>query len=119
METENNESTELIAKNDNMRMMGPMAENTAGGMGELCDPTDTTCENTTSDTGAMGQGGPMMDGGMMGGMLGEMAGTVATTNEWMIPMTATGIIAGSIVAAAVAVCVTLWVVGKKIIAKKD
>lgn len=78
-------------------------------------------ENTsnTNDTEmVIGQGGPMMNGGMMGGgMPTEM--TASTQNEWLVPMTATGIIAGSIVMSAVAICIMIWFAGKKIGSRKD
>lgn len=64
------------------------------------------------------EGGESMGGfqGNGGGFPGEMTtGTVATTetNEWLVPMTATGIISGAIVLAAAAICVTMVILKKR------
>lgn len=56
------------------------------------------------------QGGPMGRGGFDQAMV---AGTVEDTNEWLVPMTATGIISGTIVVAAAAICVMMWWLNKK------
>ena len=111
MTNETNETAETIAK-VNSRMAGPIAENNTGT--EMCDPTDESCEIPEMPDGGnttQMQGGP----GMMGG---GMASTMTTTqsNEWLIPMTATGIISGTIAIAAAAICIVIWLTNKR---KKD
>ncbi len=56
-----------------------------------------------------------MGGGPMGGGFpGEMtAMTTVETNEWLVPMTATGIISGTIILATIAVCLTIFFTNKK------
>lgn len=111
--TENETEGEMVARSES-RQMGPLAQtndessssNTTGSGTEVAP--DATSGEMPAD---MGQGGPMM-GGFNGG--GFQTTTVTTSgNEWLIPMTATGIISGVIVAAAVAICLTIWFSGKK------
>ena len=55
-------------------------------------------------------GGPMGGGGFPGEMT---AMTAIETNEWLVPMTATGIISGTIILATVAVCLTIFFTNRK------
>ncbi|MBR2830847.1 hypothetical protein IKE83_00615 [Candidatus Saccharibacteria bacterium] len=104
---------EMVAKSTT-KQAGPLAQSTDGssssdttGSGTEMAPDATSGEMPAG----MGQGGPIM-GGFNGG--GFQATTAATTgNEWLIPMTATGIISGVIAIAAVAICLTIWFSGKK------
>lgn len=93
---------------------------------ELAETTDgsTTTDTTNTETQTMpempadtatGEMPENMNGGPMGGGFpGEMTSMTATeTNEWLVPMTATGIISGAIILAAVAVCLTIFFANKK------
>ncbi|MBQ3348685.1 hypothetical protein IJG90_04205 [Candidatus Saccharibacteria bacterium] len=108
METEN--TTNEIAKNTT-KQAGPVAVSDSDET--ATSPSTSATDGTTSEMpempGDMGQGGPM-GSGFSGGAT-TMAAT--ETNEWLVPMTATGIIAGTIVAATVAICLMIWFTGKK------
>ncbi len=111
MESENttNES-EIIAKTTNTKQGGPM-------MGEI----DGTNSDSSAGDGAEMNGVPEMPSdlegemqGGMGGFRGEMMTAIPSSNVWLVPMTATGIISGSIILAAVAICIMLFRVEKKL-----
>ncbi|MBQ6375828.1 hypothetical protein IJJ37_02790 [Candidatus Saccharibacteria bacterium] len=113
MENENTtNTTDVIAKVDtastNNTTKQNMREMQSGNAPEMCEIDDEDC-----DTSAMGQ--MPSDMGQMPSM-GE-PGTLATTatgsNEWLVPMTATGIISGAIILSAVAVCLTIFLTRKK------
>lgn len=56
----------------------------------------------------------MSGGPMGGGFPGQMStGVITDTNEWLVPMTATGIISGVIVIATVAICLTMVFLNRK------
>lgn len=93
---------------------------------ELAESTDgaTPTEGSTSSDQLDGErpempeemenmgGGPI--GGENGGLPGQMTTMAASgTNEWLIPMTATGIISGAIALATVTVCLTMFFLNKK------
>ena len=47
----------------------------------------------------------MGGGPMNGGFPNEMnAGTIANTNEWLVPMSCAGVVAGSVILSTVAIC---------------
>lgn len=90
---------ETIAKAEQREMREPIAANTEDGEMEMPE----------------GMPEDMQGGGPMGGRFSQemVAGTVEGTNEWLIPMTATGIISGAIVLVGVAICVMMWWLNKK------
>ncbi len=90
---------ETIAKTEQREMRGPIAMNTEDG--EMKMP-----EEMPEDM----QGGGPMGGGFPQEM---MTTTIEDTDEWLVPMTATGIISGTIVLAATAICVMTWWLNKK------
>ena len=79
--------------------------------------TGDTATNGTDTGGApdMGEMGGPMGGG--GGMPGEMTIQATDTNEWLVPMTAAGIVSGTVIVAAVVVCLMMFRLEKKL--KKD
>ena len=111
MESENitNES-EIIAKTTNTKQAGPM-------MGEIDETNSDPSTGDGTETNEMPEMPSDMTGGMQGGMggfRGEMMTAAApSSNEWLVPMTAAGIISGSIILAAVAICIMLFRVEKK------
>ena len=75
------------------------------------DTTDTMSEERPELPEDMEQTGGPMGGGFPGQMT---TGKVAnTTNEWLIPMTATGIISGTMILATIAICLTIFFTRKK------
>ncbi len=105
-------------------MKGDMEEETVAknNKREVAESTDdtTTSENTDMLDGERPEmpedmeDAEMGSGPMGGGFPGEMATMSATeTNEWLVPMTATGIISGTIILATVAVCLTMFFLNKK------
>ena len=87
---------------------------------ELAETTDDTSSTDTLDSERPEMPGDMegmeMSGGPMGGggFPGEMTAMTATeTNEWLVPMTATGIISSTIILATLAVCLTIFFANKK------
>lgn len=102
---------ETIAKNNNKR--------------EVAESTDETTSTDTLDgerpempeDGAMptdgemtGENMPMMGGGMPNEL---MTSTSTSTNEWLIPMTCTGIVSGVMVVATAVICFMIYRFGKK------
>lgn len=104
---------EIIAKS-NSRDMGPIAQNSENAT--MTPPDIANCES--DESGETNCEMPEMPSDMQGGPMsgndfrGETV-AVAETNEWLVPMTATGIVSGSIILAAVAVCLTIFFTNKK------
>lgn len=98
METE--ETIAKVNKNEtNTNSSAPASEP------EMCEIDDENCE--TVEMGGFGGPGGNMDG--MGNREDFAAGMIQnTTNEWLVPMTATGIISGSIILSAAAICLTIF-----------
>ena len=98
---------ETVAKN-NKREVAESTDDTA--TNENTDMLDSERPEMPEDMENMEMG----SGPMGGGFPGEMTTMTTTeTNEWLVPMTATGIISGTIVLAAVAVCLTIFFTRKK------
>ncbi len=56
-----------------------------------------------------------MGGGPMGGERPEEMALTSTTseNEWLVPMSAAGVVAGSVIVSAIAICIMIWKFGCK------
>lgn len=82
---------------------------------EVAETTDETSTDTLDgERPEMPEEMEGMGGGPMGGgFQGEMTMATNDTNEWLVPMTATGIISGVMILATVAVCLTIFFTNKK------
>lgn len=69
------------------------------------ESSDTT-NSTSTERPEMPTGGGPNGGGFPGEMTN--ATVASSTNEWLVPMTATGIISGTIVLATIAICLTFF-----------
>ncbi len=54
-----------------------------------------------------------MSGGPMGGERPEMTTSTTSENEWLVPMSAAGVVAGSVIVSAIAICIMIWRFGCK------
>ncbi len=89
-------------------------------MEETTNTTDTTetemLTNTPPEKPEEGDETEVeMGGGPMGGERPEEMALTSTTseNEWLVPMTAAGIVAGSVIISAIAICIMIWRFGCK------
>ena len=97
---------ETLAKTTTRRELAETTDNTSS-----TDTLDGERPEMPEDMEGMEMGGGPMGGG---GFPGEMTTmTAAETNEWLVPMTATGIISGTIILATVAVCLTIFFTNRK------
>lgn len=107
-----NMKEETIAKTTTRRELAEMTDGSS-----TTDTTNTetqTMPEMPADT-ATGEMPENMNGGPMGGGFpGEMtAMTAIETNEWLVPMTATGIISGTVILAAAAICLTIFFTNRR------
>lgn len=81
------------------------------------DTTDTTTEMLTNTPPEKPEEGDEteMSGGPMGGERPEEMSLTSTTseNEWLVPMSAAGVVAGSVIISAIAICIMIWRFGCK------
>lgn len=81
------------------------------------DTTDTTTETLTNTPPEKPEEGDEteMSGGPMGGERPEEMSLTSTTseNEWLVPMSAAGVVAGSVIISAIAICIMIWRFGCK------
>lgn len=54
-----------------------------------------------------------MSGGPMGGERPEMTTGITSENEWLVPMSAAGVVAGSVIVSTIAICIMIWRFGCK------
>ncbi len=80
------------------------------------DTTDTTEMLTNTPPEKPEEGDETeMSGGPMGGERPEEMSLASTTseNEWLVPMSAAGVVAGSVIISAIAICIMIWRFGCK------